>query len=64
MLRRLLNKRTVLAALLTGTLLPATIVCDVPNVDIDFDDWDDDSVIIIDDGCCYDDDFYFDWWWW
>ena len=27
-------KKTLLAALLTGACLPATIVCDVPNVDI------------------------------
>jgi hypothetical protein len=51
-------KATLLVALLSGAWLPATIVCDVPNVDVlvgyDDDDWDDfwddffDEVVVVD----------------
>ena len=68
-------KKTLLAALLTGACLPATIFCDVPNVDIvvrhDEDDWDDwfEEIIFVDrydyrydccDGWLHLD--WFDWW--
>lgn len=67
MLRKLLVKRLWLSVALAGAFLPATIVCEVPNIVIDVnnddwddDDWDDDDW---DDDCCDDDGFFFDWWW-
>lgn len=62
MIRKLLWKRLVLSGLISGTLLPATIVCDVPAFDVVVEDFYDDSIIIVDD-CCYGDRFFFDWWW-
>lgn len=63
MFRSLLSKRAWLSVATAGAFLPATIVCEVPNIDIRFGGYDDDDgYVIIEDDCCYD-DYYYDWWW-
>jgi len=62
-------KTTLLVGLAAGTWLPATVVCDVPDIDVvvrhDDDDWEGffEDIIVIDrhdhDHCC--DWFFFDW---
>jgi hypothetical protein len=60
-------KRLLLVTVIGGTCLPATIVCDVPNVDFVFgyddDDWDDwfEEVFYIERYDCCDSWYCFDW---
>lgn len=66
--RSWLNRLIRPSAFVAGAFLSATVVCDVPNVNLRFGGYDDDDYgyVIVDDYdydyCC--DDYYYDWFWW